>query len=144
MQRRLLFLFILFFLFSCLSEQAPPDNRLTNTVEVNLGIQSTPVKSILLYDTIQRWPIDTILAALVDINAVIATIESREAGYSLWKVQSDTIPDYRYFIQGHWPDQASYDTIHVNPDFRKELDRNVRIFTETRKWDLYRRYELVK
>lgn len=112
-----------------------------NTAKTNA---STYVKSVMLYDTIQRWPLDSIQAAIDDINEVVASIEPRKAGYSIWKVQSDTIIDYRYLIEGHWPDQASYDSIHVNPLFRAELDRNVHIFTETRKWELYRRYELLK
>ena len=116
----------------------------TQAVEEVVEEQGAYVKSVLLYDTIRKWPIDTILDALADINLVIAEIETRQAGYSLWRVQSDTIPDYRYLIQGHWPDQASYDSIHVHPDFRKALDDNLHIFTETRKWDLYRRYELIQ
>jgi len=127
--------------FSCLSPQERED--VTQSEDETLYPSSIPVKSVLLYDTIKRWPIDTILSALSDINKVIASIEPRGAAYSLWKVQSDTIPDYRYLIQGHWPDQQSYDSIHINPDFRKALDDNVHIFTETRKWDLYRRYELI-
>lgn len=136
------FIMSLIFFYSCTSEQV---NTVDNSSEKQIELaNSLPVKSVLLYDTIQRWPLDTIQAALADINAVIASIESRDAGYSIWKVQSDTIPDYRYLIQGHWPDQASYDSIHVNPDFRKALDKNIHIFTETRKWDLYRRYELME
>jgi len=127
--------------FSCFSEQGnSPQNSNSQTSQQTISL---PVKSVLLYDTILRWPIDTIQAALADINQVIANIESRKAGYSIWKVQSDTIPDYRYLIEGHWPDQASYDSIHINADFRKALDKNVHIFTETRKWDLYRRYEML-
>lgn len=127
-------------IFLCACETSPDHNSKTST-QTSISQTGLQVKSVLIYDTIQRWPIDTILAALDDINQVIATIEPRKAGYSLWKVQSDSIPDYRYLIQGHWPDQASYDSIHINPNFRKELDRNIHIFTETRKWDLYRRYE---
>lgn len=141
--RSLLFLLlILSLLFSCQLDQ-PKLNIDSKDVSVS-STNSLPVKSVLLYDTIQRWPIDTILSALADINQVVGNIEQRHAGYSLWKVQSDTIEDYRYLIQGHWPDQSSYDSIHVNPDFRKALDKNIHIFTETRKWDLYRRYELVQ
>lgn len=135
-----LLLSVIFF-SACFVKQEKPIETLHSNQEYFSN--SLPVKSVLLYDTIQRWPIDTIQAALKDINQVIANIETREAGYSLWKVQSDSIPDYRYLIQGHWPDQASYDSIHVNPDFRKALDKNVHIFSETRKWDLYRRYKLM-
>ncbi len=120
-----------FIFYSCQREAASTQPQKTPQIE-----SMPPVKSVLLYDTI--------LTALADINAVITTIEPREAGHSLWKVQSDTIPDYKYLIQGHWPDPASYDSIHVHPAFRKALDDNIHVFTETRKWDLYRRYEQVK
>lgn len=102
------------------------------------------VKSIMLYDTIGGFTLDTITAALDDINRVIVSIDDRQTGYSLWRVQSDTITDYRYLIQAEWPDQAAYDAIHQHPDFRKILDQYVHILTETRQWKLYRRFELIR
>lgn len=105
---------------------------------------SSHVKSVMLYDSINKWPIDTIQSAIDRLNEVIGEIESRPAGYSIWKVQSDTINTYQYLIQGHWPDQAAFDSIHVNPDFRKQLDADVHVYNETRKWKLYRRYEAIQ
>ncbi len=144
MRLQFLVLFLFIILCSCHTQQSNDNLLLPINLDANQSPYALPVKSILLYDTIHLWSIDTIQSALEEVNAVIATIESREAGYSLWKVQSDTISSYRYFVQGHWPDQASYDSIHVNPSFRKVLDDYVHIFTETRKWDLYRRYQLIE
>ncbi len=92
---------LLFYLSSC-------DTISSRTNLAQVKISPNEVKSIMLYDTIQCIPLDTVLYTLEKINLVISNIDDRPAGYSLWQVQSDTIPDYRYLIQGTWPDQASY------------------------------------
>jgi len=109
-----------------------------------IQIEKDNVKSVLLYHDIEKYALDTIKYALDDVNQVVRQISPSSAGYSLWKVQSDTIDQYRLFIQGAWADQAAYDTIHVNPDFRKVLDKYKSIFDQTRKWELYRRFERVE
>ena len=119
------------FLFFCLSSCDTTTSR-TNLAQVK--ISPSVVKSIMLYDTIQGIPLDTVLSALEKINLVIRNIDDRPAGYSLWQVQSDTIQDYRYLIQGTWPDQDSYDLIHQHPEFRKVLDNHIDVLSQTRKW----------
>ncbi len=128
---------LLFLCISCQvkSSQAPMKLDITSEKEV---------KSVMLYDTIYKWPVDTIQLALTQINNVISDIGFDNNGYSLWRITNDTTQTYRFLIEGSWSNQAAFDSIHANPKFRKELDRNIHIFTETRKWQLYRRFEQVQ
>ena len=70
------------------------------------------LKSVSLFkDTAQLEPAE-ILASLERVNQAIDSIGYPDAGYQLWIVQSDTVDDFRFMINGFWPDQAAYDQIH--------------------------------
>jgi len=133
---RFLFPYIFFFIFACQVSE--------NQHDVEISPTSQPVKSILLYHNIEGFSQDSIIAVLEDINSVIERVDHRSVGYSLWSVQSDTIDSYRLFIEGEWADQESYDLIHADSSFRRVLDKHLPVLTETRKCDLYRRYEKLK
>jgi hypothetical protein len=130
----------LFFITILIFGACSPDQKSIHYESIDIPFKDQ-VKSVLLYHEIQEYQPDTIILALNDVNSVIARIDSKSLGYSLWKVQSDSIQSYRYFIQGEWADQSSYDTIHAHSEFRKVLDKYKSIFDQTRKWDLYRRFE---
>ena len=46
------------------------------------------------------------------VNKAIDSIGYPDAGYQLWLVQSDSAADYRFLINGNWPNQEVYNEIH--------------------------------
>ena len=101
--KKILFLCLIISLIivSCTQKQAGPEVKIENTL-----------KSVSFwYDSIGVDPHELLLS-IERTNKVIDTIGYPDAGYELWLVQSDTNKAYRFMIEGYWPNQAIYDTIH--------------------------------
>lgn len=98
----LLSIFVSMIFFHC-KQKVEPEMKLENTL-----------KSVsLYYDSVGIDPKD--LFMFCDrANKMIDSIGYPDAGYKLWQVQSDTNKSYRFMIEGYWPNQAIYDTIHNN------------------------------
>lgn len=70
------------------------------------------LKSVSLFmDSVRVDPAE-LLASLERVNGAIDSVGYPDAGYQLWVIQSDTAGNYRFLINGFWPDQEAYDEIH--------------------------------
>jgi len=82
------------------------------------------------------------LSAMIEhLNMAIDSIGYPDAGYKLWLVQSDSVIDSRYMIEGNWPDQDIYNTIHnhelYDKTYRDEILSSLKMIS-------YYRFTLVK
>ena len=68
-------------------------------------------------------------ASLERINEAIDSIGYPDAGYQLWIVQSDTASDYRFLLQGNWPNQDLYNEIHKH-ELYKEANKQEEIWNK--------------
>jgi len=85
----------------CTQNKAVPETRIDNTL-----------KSVtFFYDSVGIDP-HLLFLSLEQMNKAIDSIGYPDAGYKVWLVQSDTNKTYRFMIEGYWPNQAIYDTIH--------------------------------
>jgi hypothetical protein len=76
-----------------------------------IKIENT-LKSVSLWsDSAGVDPLE-LLSSIERTNRAIDSIGYPDAGYKLWIVQSDTFKNYRFMLEGYWPDQAIYDIIH--------------------------------
>ena len=101
------------------------------------------LKSVSLFkDTAQLEPAE-ILASLERVNQAIDSIGYPDAGYQLWIVQSDTVDDFRFMINGFWPDQAAYDQIH-NHELYKSASEAEDVIWNKLKNTWYNRFQRVK
>lgn len=122
---------------SCTQPKAEPDVTIENTL-----------KSVSFwYDSVGIDPHELFLS-LERVNKVIDTIGYPDAGYKLWLIQSDTNKTYRFMMEGYWPDQAIYDTIHNN-ELYKRADAALASKEEEELWNAlknisYNRFILVK
>ena len=86
---------------SCTQNKTVPETRIDNTLKsVSFWYDSVGIDPHELFLSIERT------------NKVIDSIGYPDAGYEVWLVQSDTNKTYRFMIEGYWPNQALYDTIH--------------------------------
>ena len=46
------------------------------------------------------------------VNIAIDSIGYPDAGYKIWEVISDDTLDFRFMVEGYWPDKQTYDLIH--------------------------------
>ena len=89
-------------------------NSCTQRAKISEGtdkLENTLLSVSFWYDSIGIDPHELLLS-IERTNKVIDSIGYPDAGYKLWLVQSDTNKAYRFMMEGYWPNQAIYDTIH--------------------------------
>lgn len=103
-----------------------------DSVEEKSKIENT-LKSVSYWQDSLKVDPAKLLVSIEQVNKAIDSIGYPDAGYQLWRVQSDTVTDYRFQINGYWPNQEVYDEIHnhelyINPTvLDKELWNNLRV-----------------
>ena len=83
-------------------------------------------------------------SVLADINSAIAELGYPDAGYTLFKVQSDTTAEYQYLWEGNWPSQAAYDVIHENETYVTSFEMHQAVFDALAEDHVYHRYVEVR
>lgn len=100
---------------SCVQQKVEPEVKIKNTLKsVSFWNDSIGIDPHELFLSFER------------VNKVIDSIGYPDAGYKLWLVQSDSIKNFRFLIEGYWPDQDLYDMIH-----NSELYKNAMAAEET-------------
>jgi hypothetical protein len=100
-------IFIICFV-SCTQKKAETEVKIENTL-----------KSVSFYSDSAGIEPQEMFLSLERINKAIDSIGYPDAGYKLWLVQSDTNKAYRFMIEGYWPNQAIYDTIHNHELYKR-------------------------
>ncbi len=91
----------------------------TKETDKKAQIKNT-IKSVTLFqDSIGIEPIQ-LLADLERINNAIDSIGYPDAGYKLWEVISDDTLEFRFMVEGYWPDKETYETIHDHELYQNE------------------------
>ena len=62
-----------------------------------------------------------LLLSLERVNEAIDSIGYPDAGYKLWLVQNDSVADFRFLINGYWPNQEVYDEIHNHELYKNAI-----------------------
>jgi hypothetical protein len=128
--------FIVFYCTSCVQKVKESENA---------GKIENTLKSVhLMRDSIGIDP-SLILSYFDRVNKAIDSIGYPDAGYNLWIVQSDTVKDLRFLVEGNWPNQAIYDTIHNHVLFKNitPTQDEEKLFDELKRIS-YNRFTLVK
>lgn len=128
----LLSLIITVIIVSCSQNKAVPETRIENTL-----------KSVSFWsDSIGKDPHELFLS-FDRVNKVIDSIGYPDAGYNLWLIQSDSVKDIRFLIEGYWPNQALYDTIHANELYKNAFEKEMKLLGGL-KMISYNRFTLAK
>ena len=81
----------------------------------------------------------TLLAALADMNTVIAQAGHPEIRYRLYKVTGKQVGNHNYMWESSWPSGAVYDELHKSPAFQAATKKHPEI-EELMKNEVYNRY----
>ena len=110
--------------------------------EESIKIENT-LKSVSLWqDSIQVDPAK-LLASLERVNEAIDSIGYPDAGYKLWLNQSDTVINFKFMINGFWPNQEVYDEIHDNELYKNSIEGDEELWNNLKQtW--YNRFTRVK
>jgi hypothetical protein len=110
--------------------------------EESAAIENT-LKSVSLFQDSIRVEPAKLLASLERVNQAIDSIGYPDAGYQLWIVQSDTAANYRFMINGLWPNQEVYDEIHNNEVYKNVTEGDEELWNKMKRtW--YNRFTRVK
>lgn len=99
----LILLFAAVAAFSCTENQRQSNE---NTVAENT------LKSVSLFLDTVSVDAQELKKSAERINAAIDSIGYPDAGYRIWEVVSSDSLNFKFMVEGYWPDQATYDTIH--------------------------------
>ncbi len=110
--------------------------------------ESTPIKSVHLFDLPSGISRAQIEDALGQLNHAIVSTGHAEAGYALWEVNQAQAPGYPsigypFIMEGVWPSQSAYDEIHEAPAFRAAIEENREILQAISDTSVYSRYQKV-
>jgi len=105
-------------------------------------IENTLKSISLLTDSIRAEP-SGLVATFERMNKAIDSIGYPDAGYKLWLIQSDSPKDFRFMIEGNWPNQDIYNTIH-NHELYKNAGKEMEEYWSRLKRISYNRFTLVK
>ena len=106
-------------------------------------IENTLQSVTFLYDSAGTNP-NELLSLFDRVNKVIDSIGYPDAGYKLWIIQGDSSRSYRFMVEGYWPDQATYDTIHNNKLYKNAWSTDAMKVWGQMKTVSYNRFTLVK
>ena len=137
--KKFLYLIALFILYSFVSCVSTVDEG-TDKAE----LLQFKVTSLHLYDSTLNVSEVELAKVIDDFNDVIAELGYPGAGYLFWKVQNDSIMQYRYMMLSSWPDRAAYDSIHNSEAYNSVQEKYTEFFEPMREESIYQGYDLVK
>jgi len=79
---------------------------------------------------------------LKEMNKAISEEGYPEAGYHLYKINDDNA-EYKYFMEGVWPDSATYDKIHDSEKWKAAAEKGKDIIEKIQAQELYLKAEKV-
>lgn len=79
---------------------------------------------------------------LKSMNKAISTEGYPNAGYHLYKITDDN-NEYSYFMEGVWPDSATYDKIHKSEKWKAAAEKGKEMFEKIQAQELYLKAEKV-
>lgn len=96
-------------------------------------------KSIHLFNLPEGVSEQQFIASVSELNAAIRELGYSGVGYHVYKVESDTIQEYRYFLEGLWPDPETYKTIHEDEKWKQAAEKNNDMWEKVLAVQIYRR-----
>ena len=122
------------------NSESEKENELSSSKEKEVVQYLTPKqKSIHLFNLPEGVSEKQIIASLSEINSVISDLGYSNVGYQLYKVESDTIQKYRYFMEGLWPDPETYRIIHEDEKWKQAAEKNTEMWEKVVVEEIYRR-----
>ena len=100
-------------------------------------------KSLHLFELPDGISENQLSSFLKEMNQAISEEGYPEAGYHLYKI-TDENDNYTYFMEGVWPDAATYDKIHNSAKWKAAADKGRDLIEKIQAQELYLKAEKVK
>ncbi len=119
--------------FSCAENQGQSNENpaVENTLKsVSLFLDTVSVDAQELKESAER------------INAAIDSIGYPDAGYQIWEVVSSDSLNFKFMVEGYWPDQSTYDTIHQHQLYQDAMQQEEALWQRLQQ-NWYYRFESI-
>ena len=123
------------FIYSCTQENTKsgtPVPKIENTL-----------KSVSLFQDSTNADPGKLQASIEKLNQAIDSIGYPDAGYKIWQVDSQDSLDFKFMVEGYWPDQKTYDIIHEH-ELYKKIRETVKTNFEALQSTCYHKFKKVK
>ncbi|WP_051199772.1 cupin domain-containing protein [Christiangramia echinicola] len=120
-------------------------NKPFEVIQIELKNSTTAAgkKSLHLFELPEGVSEKQLNDFLKEMNKAISDEGYPEAGYHLYKI-TDNNDEYKYFMEGVWPDSATYDIIHNSAKWKAAAEKGKDIVDKIRAQELYLKAERVK
>ncbi|CAL65954.1 cupin domain-containing protein [Christiangramia forsetii] len=112
-------------------------------IELKNNGKSSGKKSLHLFELPEGVGEKQLNDYLKEMNKAISDEGYPEAGYHLYKI-TDENKEYKYFMEGIWPDSATYDKIHNSEKWKAAAEKGKAMFEKIQAQELYLKAEKVK
>ncbi|MCP9200023.1 hypothetical protein MKO06_08900 [Gramella sp. GC03-9] len=126
--------------------QHQPKNTGQNTfelIQVELKNSTAGKKSLHLFKLPDGVSEKQLRDFLQEMNTAISDEGYPNAGYHLYRITDDH-NEYKYFMEGVWPDAATYDKIHESKSWKAAADKGRDMIEKIQAQELYLKAERVK
>lgn len=96
-------------------------------------------KSLHLFDLPQGMTEAELTGMFNKMNAAVEQLGYPGAGYFLYKTTGNDTPNYRYYFEGVWPNEAAYKVIHNDAAFKKAAEETNDTYQKIKAVEIYRR-----
>lgn len=111
-------------------------------IELKNSTKAAGKKSLHLFELPDGVTEGQLNSFLEEMNTAIAEEGYPNAGYHLYKITDDNA-NYKYFLEGVWPDSATYDKIHESEKWKNAAAKGKEMIDKIRANELYLKAEKV-
>ena len=101
-------------------------------------------KSLHLFEIPEGVTEKQISDHLKEMNEALSEEGYPDAGYHLYKIRDDNADNYQYFLEGVWPDHATYEKIHNSEKWKKMAEKGKDMIEKIQAKELYMKAERVQ
>ncbi len=112
-------------------------------VPVNSNDPTPSLKTVHFFNLTWDAEETFLVEALQLLNSAIEEAGYPDAGYRLWKVSTWREGRYAYLMEGIWPDQATYDTIHASSAWLAAQERVQPVMGQIVEQEVYDRFRAI-
>ncbi|MFV8226092.1 hypothetical protein [Christiangramia aquimixticola] len=125
-------------------EPANAGDNAFEIIQVELKQAVPSKKSLHLFELPEEVTEKELSDFLKEMNQAISEEGFTNAGYHLYKIPGDNSENYQYFMEGVWPDAATYDKVHNSEKWKAMAEKGKTMIDKIRANELYLKAEKVE
>ena len=94
-------------------------------------------KSLHLFELPEGVTEKQISDHLTEMNQTLSEEGYEDAGYYLYKIPGNNSENYQYFLEGVWPDAATYDEVHNSRKWKQIAEKGKEMIEKIQAQELY-------